>query len=393
MKKKKSLIFLALMFFVLAGFSVNKNEFKSGYISDDKPIEIAEVYLSNENSSSKSKKVGIILPTKNQQRWVSDEEKFIEIIEARGIDAQIKYSDENIKIEAQNVQKFIRDGVNILIICSSDTKESGAIVEKAKKAGMKVIAYDREIENTTGVDYFVTFDSVDVGVEQGDYLVSQAGDETSLPLYLYGGSEDDINSFKIFEGTWQSIQPKIADGTFIVANSKVADSYKEKNILTKDEQIEIISDISIDWDVEKAKNKAENDLENAESNLKGDVFVLAPNDQSSRVIFDVFNKDSEVDDIVITGQDAEMESIQSIIDGKQSMTVVKDTRILSGKAIDIAVDLIGNKTPDISDVSNNGTLEVPTVNVDVTLVTEENLKTTIFDTGIFTISDFKKTNK
>src|SRR5574337_1120469 len=94
-------------------------------------------------------------------------------------------------------------------------------LEKAKAAGVKVISYDRLITNTNAVDYYVTFDSLAVGAQQAQYLVDHATGKGN-PLYLYAGALSDSNAFLFFEGAWIILQPKIADGTFVIKNSSQA---------------------------------------------------------------------------------------------------------------------------------------------------------------------------
>jgi ABC-type uncharacterized transport system ATPase subunit len=100
-------------------------------------------------------------------------------------------------------------------------KAAAAAVEEAKAAGVKVISYDRLITNTQAVDYYVTFDSIAVGAQQAQYLVDHATGKGN-PLYLYTGAATDNNAFLFFEGAWKVLQPKIADGTFVIKNSSQA---------------------------------------------------------------------------------------------------------------------------------------------------------------------------
>ncbi len=106
-------------------------------------------------------------------------------------------------------------------------KSAAAAVEEAKKAGVRVISYDRLITNTRAVDYFVTFDSKAVGALQAQYLVDHAKGKGN-PLYLYAGALTDPNAFIFFQGAWEVLQPKIADGTFVIKNSSQAVGHYRK---------------------------------------------------------------------------------------------------------------------------------------------------------------------
>ena len=98
---------------------------------------------------------------------------------------------------------------------------------------------------------------------------------------------------------------------------------------------------------------------------KGDVFILAPNDGTARAIADVFAADKDVKSYVITGQDAEEASVEYILDGKQSMTVFKDVRILVQAAVDAALALLKGQAPQPTAAYNNGTIDVPALQAPV----------------------------
>ncbi len=193
------------------------------------------------------------------------------------------------------------------------------------------------IRDTDAVDYYVTFDSVAVGEAQAQYLSGQ-GHRQGQPLYLYAGARTPITTpSSSSEGAWNVLQPKIADGTFVIKNSSEAVALQDKPKLTREEMGKIIGQITTNWDFNTAKNLAEANLTKATAADKGNVFILAPNDGTARAIADAFRADKDVTSYVVTGQDAEKASIQYIIDGKQSMTVLKDVRTLVADAISAAI--------------------------------------------------------
>ena len=284
---------------------------------------------------SSSVDVGIVLPTKDEPRWVQDEQRFKDAIADSDYTSEILFSQGSSAKEKENVETLINKGIKVLIICPQDGGAAAGAVEAAKKEGITVISYDRLITNTDAVDYYVTFDSLAVGAAQAQYLVDNA-QGSDVPLYLYAGAASDNNAFLFFEGAWKVLQPKIADGTFKIANSSEAEALKDKADLSRDEQSKIIGQITTNWDANESKNKAQTHLTAVSDDLKGDVAILAPNDGTARSIADVFGSDSAVTSFLVTGQDAEKASVQYIIDSKQSMTVFKDVRTLvkvaSGRA-------------------------------------------------------------
>lgn len=332
--------------------------------------------------------VGIVLPTKDEPRWLQDQKQFETILGDAGFTNQVLFSQGSSATEKTNVETLISKGIKVLIICPQDADAAAAAVEEARDAGIKVIAYDRLIKNTDAVDYYVTFDSVSVGAAQGQYLIDNAPEGSDIPLYLYAGAVTDNNAFLFFEGAWSVLQPKIADGTFKIANSSEAEALKDKAELTRDEMGKIMGQVTTDWDFNVAKSKAEAHLTAAGADVKGDVLILAPNDGTSRSIADVFATDKDITKYVITGQDSEMASVQYIIDGKQSMTVFKDTRTLSADSVAMAVDILDGKDPTTDSSYNNEKIDVPSKQTAIVVVTKDNVKEVLVDSGYYEASDF-----
>ena len=331
--------------------------------------------------------VGIVLPTKDEQRWTQDETRFNDALTAAGYKAQILFSQGDSAKEKANVEALISQGVKVLIICPVDAAAAAAAVEEARAAGIKVVSYDRLVTSTDAVDFYVTFDSISVGKAQAQYLVDGAKGK-GLPLYLYAGAASDNNAFLFFEGAWMVLQPKIADGTFVIKNSSEALALKDKATLTRDEMSKIIGQITTDWKPDVAKNLAESNLTVATAADKGDVFILAPNDDTARAIADTFAADKDVKSFIVTGQDAATASIQYIIDGKQSMTVFKDVRTLVKDAIAAAVTFLEGKVPTSTNTYNNGKIDVPANPSVVITVDKNNVKAALIDSGYYPASDF-----
>ena len=264
---------------------------------------------------------------------------------------------------------------------------AAAAVEEARFAGVKVISYDRLIRDTEAVDYFITFDLIAVGEAQGQYLVDKASGKGN-PLYLYAGAASDLIAFLVFEGAWNKMQPKIADGTFVIKNSSEAVALQNKPNLTRDEMARIIGQVTTNWDYSTARNLAQADLVAATAADKGHVFVLAPNDGTSRSIADAFRADIDVYTYVITGMDAEKASVQDILDGKQTMTVSKDHRTLVKDAVAAAITYLEGGTPIATKSYNNGAIDVPSKPSEIVTVDKNNVKSALIHSGYYQYSDF-----
>jgi putative multiple sugar transport system substrate-binding protein len=331
--------------------------------------------------------LGVILPTKSEPRWIQDQTRFQDALKAAGYNVQVLFSEGSSATEKTNVESLLTQGIKVLVICPQDSAAAAAAVEEAKAAGVKVISYDRLVTGTTAVDYYVTFDSMAVGAQQAQYLIDHATG-TGNPLYLYAGAATDNNAFIFFEGAWEKLQPKIADGTFVIKNSSQAVSLQSNAKLTHDQESQIIGQITTNWDFAVAKTLAEANLTAASKADKGNVFILAPNDGTARSIADTFAADKDVTKYYVTGQDAEVASVQYIIDNKQSMTVFKDVRTLVKTAIDAAVALLNGTALTTSGTYNNGKMDVPALQSPVVTVDKSNVKAALIDSGYYQASQF-----
>ncbi|MEW9054055.1 MAG: sugar-binding protein [Neobacillus sp.] len=341
----------------------------------------------NKTSGSASVDVGIVLPTKDEPRWVQDEQRFKDALKDSDYTTEILFSQGSSAKEKENVETLLNKGIKVLIICPQDGDAAAAAVEAAKKEGVTVISYDRLITNTDAVDYYVTFDSVAVGAAQGQYLVDNAKGK-DVPLYLYAGAASDNNAFLFFQGAWSVLQPKIADGTFKVANSSEAEALKATAELSRDQLSKILGQVTTNWDPNEAKNKAQTHLTAAKADMKGDIAILAPNDGTARSIADVFASDSDISSYFVTGQDAEKASIQYVIDGKQSMTVFKDVRTLVTDAMGMAISILDGDTPETTGTYDNGKVDVKAKQTNVIVVDKDNVKKELIDSGYYEASEF-----
>lgn len=336
----------------------------------------------------KSLAVGIVLPTKNEPRWLQDEARFREALQKAGYEVEILFSDGSVEKERENVRQLVARGMKVLVICPHDATAAGPAAELAYNAGVKVVSYDRLILNTNAVDYYVTFDSLAVGTQQAQYLIDHA-QGTGNPLYLYAGALSDSNAYLFFGGAWTTLQPYIANGTFVIKNSPTAVALQSKAGLTREEIGKIIAEITTNWDPETARALAQQNLAALSAADKGRVYILAPNDNMARAIGEVFAADPDVKEYIITGQDAEKFAVQAILDGKQGMTVFKDVRVLVQNAIETAITLLKDEIPPTRGIYNNGVKDVPAVQAPVVTVDREHVRVALIDTGYYKASDFK----
>lgn len=334
--------------------------------------------------------IGIVLPTKDEDRWLADEATFKQLIEEKGYKAEIMYSQADPAIEKSNVEALIEKGVKVLLICPFDGAAAASTVEMAKEEGVQVISYDRLIMGTDAVDYYVAFESAKIGEAMGQYLVDQAAayGGTGLNLYLYSGALTDNNSFTYFQGNWNALQPKIADGTFIVRNSEVAEKYKDIKDLSYDQLYEIMQSVDTEWTPSVAKSLAEANLTNASAEEKALSFITAPDDNTARAVADAFMADADVKEFRICGADGVEGSVQYLIDGKQDMTVYCNPAMIAVSAMELAEKLIAGEKVESAETINNEAIDIPVIRCDVQPVTRDNLVEVWLDAGVYDAANY-----
>lgn len=385
MKKIVCLLLVFAMIIMMVGCAVAQQ--------DSSPAEAPEAAASPGESQPQSASggldIGIVLPTKEETRWLGDQAKFEEAIRERGLSAEILFSQNDSAVEKTNIETFISKGAKIIVLCAFDATAAAAAVNDAAREGIPVISYDRLIMGTDGLDYYVTFDSLAVGAAKAQFLIDKAGNTKGNNLYIYSGALTDNNSFIFFEGAWKLLQPKIADGTFVIRNCPKAVEFSGKNELTRDEYSAIMSTVDSEWSMDICKTLAEANLTASGADAKGDVFVLSPaDDDCARALSDVFLVDPEVTGLTITGADGVESSVQYIIDGKQSMTVYKDPSALVDATVAICDAILAGETYPTETTYNNDVMDVPSVQCAVVTVTADNIAEVFFEDGVYDGSKF-----
>ncbi len=188
--------------------------------------------------------LGIVLPDNYSPIFAISLNSFRSYLQKLGYSATILYSQGNVEKELANVQSLIDKEIKVLIITPVDATGSKFAADMANLKGIKVISYDRLIQNSSAVSYYVSFDNIAVGQAQAQYLVDNVKG-AGVPLYLYAGSSEDNNAFMFFEGAWNILQPKIADGTFVIKNSNQAASLQDSKKLSRSDLESILGEISI----------------------------------------------------------------------------------------------------------------------------------------------------
>ena len=327
--------------------------------------EAAEPEEAAENTSAGGGIVGVALPWLGTQNWAEAEVVFKEQLEAAGYEAIIQAADQKVPQQQQQIESMIENGAQVIVVGPVDGSQLGSVLEKAKDAGVYVIGYDRLLENTTGVDGIVQFGSVKTGELQAQALLQgleELKGEAPYNIELFGGGPADPNAPNFFKGAMSVLQPLIDDGTLVVVSG----------------QTDFTQCATVDWDNSKAQSRMDAILAGNYSDIEIDG-VLSPNDGIARaIITSCENAGQPIP--VVSGLDAENESVEWVWSGRQYSTVAKPTNALVGETVSIIDSLLsGNGMPATDVTANNGVIDVPIYELPPVVVTKENAKEVFAD--------------
>ena len=299
-------------------------------------------------------KIGLSLPTQREERWVKDRQTMEAAAKKHGVDLRVQVTDNDAGKQVSQCENLISQGIKVLILAPHDASSASVIIDKASKAGIKVISYDRLVTDSPLDYYYLSFDNVKVGELQGDFITGKVPKGTYIVL---AGSPTDNNAKLFRAGAMKYIKPLADKG-----------------------DIRIVMDQFVkDWQPSEAQKLCEQALTANRNKVDA---VLAPNDGTAGGCIQALASQGLAGKVPITGQDAELSGAIRIVQGVQSMTIFKDTRELGNKAIEMAIDIAAGKPIDTGGkVVNNNKKDVPSVLLTPQIVTKENLDDVLIKSG------------
>jgi putative multiple sugar transport system substrate-binding protein len=341
------------------------------------------------STDNKGALVGVAMPTKVSERWIKDGNAVKSDLEKKGYKVDLEYADNKIPQQVQQVSNMITKGAKVLIIASIDGGSLSDQLDAAAKAGIKVISYDRLLTGSKNVDYYVSFDNEKVGVDQATSLLTglgildadgkKTGKKGPFNIEVFAGSPDDNNATFFFNGAMKTLKPYIEDGTITIGSGQ--DGFTQA--------------ATQQWDPATAKSRMQNLVAKSYSGGTKLDGVLSPYDGMSIGIISALQGagygTSSRPLPIITGQDAEAASVKSIINDQQYSTIYKDTRKLATESVTMADDLLSGKKPEVNDTKSydNKVKVVPTYLFQPTVVTKDNYKKVLIDSGYYKESDLQ----
>ena len=326
--------------------------------------------------------VGVAMPTKDLQRWNQDGDNMKKELEAAGYQVDLQYGANDIPTQVSQIENMIANGCKALVIAAIDGDSLGTVLAQAKEKGIPVIAYDRLIMNSDAVTYYATFDNWLVGVKQGEFIEAQLGlkDGAKGPFNIefITGDPGDINFF--FDGAMSVLQSYVDAGVLVCPSGQTAtlkgDGSYDKAVVA-----------TANWATDAAQARFENILSSFYADGTQLDAVLASNDSTALGVENALAA-SYTGSVypVITGQDCDIAIMKNLIDGKQAMSVFKDTRTLAEQTVKMVDALMKGEEAPVNDTEtyDNGTGIIPSFLCEPVACTADNYQELLVDSGYYT---------
>lgn len=302
--------------------------------------------------------VGFSLDTLQEDRWYKDkvafEKKVLELggevktLAANGVDS----------VQIKQAELLIAEGVDVLVVVPHNAEVSAEIVDKAHKANVKVVSYDRLIKNAD-VDYYISYDNKKVGQLQAQEILKK---QKKGNFAYIGGAETDNNAVLFREGAMEVLQPYIDKGDIKLVYDKYTD----------------------EWQPEIAETNMKQALKENNNNIQA---VIAANDGTAGGVIHALQAIGKT--IPVSGQDAEITGLKRILAGSQTMTVYKPIQVIAEDAAAIAMKAGKNEKIDTTATVNNGKIDVPSILLDPVAVTKSNIDETVIKDKFITEDELK----
>jgi D-xylose transport system substrate-binding protein len=319
------------------------------------------------NGGSRQKKgpndpifIGFSMDTLKEERWQKDKLLVEQHAKELGVKLTVQVANGIDSEQIKQAENMLTQGVDVLIVAPHNGEVAASIVEAAKKQGVPVIAYDRLIKNSD-VDLYISHQVVKMGEMQAKYLLDHVNKKPAN-FVIVGGSPTDHNAILLHDGQMRILKPAIDRGDVKI----VTDQYAKE------------------WQASAALNIVENALTQSKNQVDA---VVCSNDGTARGAVQALEGQNLAGKVLVSGQDADLASLQLIAQGKQTMTIYKSIQPLAYGAVDAAVKFARGEKVDTTETIDNGFKKVPAILLEPVAVDRNNLLTTVVKDGYHTLAE------
>lgn len=299
--------------------------------------------------------VGYSADTLVIERWKRDRELFKEKAEAEGIEVIFHNANEDNATQVRQIESLIKAEVDVLVVIPYDKDGISDVINEAINKGIKVISYDRLIQDAP-VDVYLSFDNLKVG----QLMATELLDVTKGNYVLINGSPEDNNSSMFRMGYMSALEPFIDSGDVEIVKEVWADDWREEPAY--DAIVEVLN-----------------------SGVKIDA-IIGANDHLADAAIRALSERGLAGTVYVAGHDADVSACQRIVEGTQQVTIYKPIDDIASKAVEVAILLAkGEDVMTDDNIENN--YEIPYIKLDVIAVTASNMRETVIKDGFHKESD------
>lgn len=319
------------------------------------------------------------MPTQTVARWQDDGHHLEAALHTKGYAVDLHYAGDDVLRQITQIRAMVANGAAALVIAAIDGGALNSALQEAAEKGVKILAYDRLLTHTPHLDFYVSFDNFQIGVLQAQSIVQGLKMDLGggpFNLEIFGGTQDDNNAHLFHAGAMSVLRPY----------------FEHQQILVPSQELDMKEVSTMRWYSTLAVSRMISLLNRHYQDRRLHA-VLSPLDGISIGILDSLKAmgygKSGRPLPVVTGQDAEVPSIRSIVAGEQSSTIFKDTRALAWSAAEIVDELLAGRVPAHDPAQNydNQTKRVPTRLLPPVLVDASNYQAVLIDSGYIKATD------
>ena len=305
-------------------------------------------------------KIGFSMDTLKEERWQRDKDLVEKRAKELGIEVVVQVANGDDNLQIKQAENLLTQGVDVLIVAPHNGEIAASIVEAAHRQGVKVISYDRLIQNSD-VDLYISHQVIKMGEMQAKYLLDHVNKKPAN-FVIVGGSPTDHNAILLHEGQMNILKPAVDRGDVKI----VADQYAKE------------------WQASAALNIVENALTRVNNQVDA---VVASNDGTARGAVQALEGQGLAGKVLVSGQDADLASLKLIVEGKQTMTVYKSIQPLANGAVDAAIKLARGEKVETTETIDNKFKKVPAILLEPVAVDRNNVLDTVVKDGYHKLED------
>lgn len=325
-----------------------------------------------------AKKVGVLLPDEEQERWSRDGAVMKETLVEAGYETQILYAGDDASTQVSQIEGLIDEEVSALIVTPVDAYSLVEVLAGAKEKSIPVFSYDRLVMDTDAVSYYTTFNTREIGQLIGNTIVDEMGLEKareskqSCTIEFLMGSPDDGAALFLYNGVMEVLQSYLDDGTLVCKSQRT--SFDDTGILR--------------WSQATAKTELSQILTEFYSEGDSVDIVCTSYDGFASAALSALEESGLTPGgdgwPMITGVGCEAAAVKNVAEGKQDFSVFLDSRELAAACVKMVDTYLTGEKPEVKDYEqyDNGKKIIGTYTLDVQLIDQDNYQLLI-DNGYY----------